>query len=114
MNTTNDLDINRHIRKVLVRHWIDLGRLSIRTTKGKVAIHGHLDRIAGSQERLSESIVDAMFNEIDKINGVERITVDLANWVNSEGKWVPLDRGKKMTQSAAQTAEARQTSYNIR
>ena len=114
MNVPSDLDINRHIRKVLVKHWIDLGRLSIRTTRGKVAIHGFLDRIAGSQERLSTSLVDAMFNEIERINGVERTTIELANWTNTEGKWVQLDRDRKMAQSEAQTADARQASYNIK
>lgn len=114
MNTVvNDLDINRHIRKVLVQHWIDLGKLSIRTTKGRVAIHGYLDRIAGSQEKLSASVVNAMFNEIERINGVQRMNADLSNWVNNEGKWLSLDRGKNMAKSDVQTAGVRQTSYDI-
>jgi hypothetical protein len=109
----SDLDINRHIRRVLVKHWIDLGKLSIRTTKGRVAIRGYLDRISGSQERLSSPVVDGMFNDIERINGVERMQVDLANWVNSEGKWLLLDRGKNLAKSDAQTSDIRQTSYDL-
>jgi hypothetical protein len=114
MNPPNDLDINRHIRKTFVKHWIDLGKLSIRTTKGKIAIHGYLDRIAGSQERLSSSVVDAMFDEIERINGVERLIIELSNWVNSEGRWQPIERGKKISPADSRTPEARQTSYDIK
>jgi hypothetical protein len=114
MNQSNDLDINRHIRKVLVKHWVDLGRLSIRTTKGKISIHGFLDRISGTQERLSSSIVKGMFDEIERIGGVERLTVELVNWTSSDGTWMPLDRGKKMAGGDAHAAESRQTSYDIR
>ena len=114
MNQSNDLDINRHIRKTLVKHSVDLGRLSIRTTKGKISIHGHLDRISGTQEKLTAALVKTMFDEIERISGVERLTVELVNWTNSDGSWMPLERGKKTGQGgAAHTAESRQTSYDI-
>jgi hypothetical protein len=114
MKALTDLDINREIRKVLVKHWIDLGRLSIRTSRGRVMIHGLLDRIAGSREKLSSPIVEAMFEEIHRIDGVNRVTAELANWVNSEGKsWVEIERGKHMIQTDQQSAGHRQTSYDI-
>ena len=112
MNPPNDLDINRHIRKVLVKHWVDLGRLSIRTTKGKVMIRGFLDRISGMQDRLSTPVVEAMFAEIEKIYGVVNTNVDLSNWIRNEGKWTPMDKGKK---APGQTSEAHpSSSFDIR
>jgi hypothetical protein len=43
-----DLDINRGVRRVLVKHWIDLGRISVRTTRGRVPCY---DAIAWRRAR---------------------------------------------------------------
>lgn len=75
-----DLLINRAVRSVLVRHWIDLGRLSVRTTSGKVYIHGALMRLPGVADELTSTIVHAMFDEVDRIRGVRRTMITLDNW----------------------------------
>lgn len=91
MNSKN-LKINQAIRRVFVRHWIDLGRLSIRTINGKVHLHGMVERITGFREPLTGSIMDSIINEIRRIRGVIHLTATFDNWTNHDGVWKPTDK----------------------
>jgi hypothetical protein len=113
MTAPNDLDINRCIRKVLVKHWVDLGRLFIRTTRGKVTVHGILDRITGTKENLTPAIVEAMLNEIERIHGIERLTIDFVNWKKNQGKWSLIEQHLKFVESKAQAAQHQQKIYDV-
>lgn len=92
MTRQSDLDINRNVRKLLVRHWIDLGRLSIRCFDGILSIHGTLQRIPGMHEELTSPIVEAMFAQIKRTPNVRRIAVNIENWTNDSGKWQPISK----------------------
>lgn len=92
MSHQTDLEVNRNIRRIFVRHWIDLGRLSIRTYQGRLSIRGYLQRIGGKDEELTTPIVEAMFAEIKRITSVQQVTAELENWTNDAGRWIPLER----------------------
>jgi hypothetical protein len=92
MSRQDDLDINRSIRKVLIRHWIDLGRLSVRTSRGKAFIHGSLHRIYGMNEQLTTPIVESIFSEIRRIKDLLQSIVEFDNWTNAGGKWQMVER----------------------
>ena len=98
----SDLDINRFVRSILVRHWIDLGRLSVRSSDGKLYIRGSLQRIAGIGEKLTSPIVDEMFAEMKRIRDVRQVYATLENWSNDTGSWAPL--GAQTTQKGDQQA----------
>lgn len=98
-----DLDINRAVRTVLVKHWIDLGRLSVRSTDGKLYIRGALSRIAGINEELTSAIVDAMFSEIKRIRNLRQVYPLLENWTNDSGSWCQVG-GKVQQQGEQQQA----------
>ena len=89
-----DLEINRDIRKVLIRHWIDLGKVSFRSANGRVWVRGAMQRIAGVREELTSALMDIMFNDLKRIRGVSSVNAELDNWTNALGKWHPLDKGK--------------------
>ena len=91
-NSRNDLDINRAVRRLLVKHWVDLGRVSVRTSKGKVIIFGNLRRIEGQRGPLTTPIVDALFYEISRIREVKSVRGRLENWINEGGRWREHDR----------------------
>ena len=97
-----DLDINRAVRTVLVKHWIDLGRLSVRSSDGKLYIRGSLNRIAGINEELTSSIVDAMFAEIKRIKTIRQVYPALENWSNDTGSWSKPGGGKGQQQKGDQ------------
>lgn len=101
MKTVSDLDINKEIRKILVRHWIDLGLLSIRTTNSVSYLRGELVRIKGVDESLSTSIVDTMIRDIERIDGLRRLNLEFENWSNATGRWLPLARPEAEKRHAA-------------
>jgi hypothetical protein len=87
MDRLTDLEINRSVRKVLVRHWIDLGRISVRTTAGVIAISGELKRLPNMGPPLTSSTVTGMMNEIRRTSAARRIQPNLTNWVECNGVW---------------------------
>ena len=90
----DDLRINRDVRRILVKHWLDLGRLSVRSSLGRLMIRGSLERIRGVKEELTPAIVNEMFRKMNHIDGVARLNIELDNWSNDDGRWVPVDRAR--------------------
>jgi len=107
-----DLDINRGVRSILVKHWIDLGRLSVRSTDGKVYVRGALTRIGGVSEDLSSAIVENIFSEIKRIREVKQIYPSLENWTNDSGSWQQIGKPEKETQQG-QTSQVAAKVYDI-
>jgi len=92
MATQSDLDINRGVRRILVKHWIDLGRISVRSSQGRVLIWGSLLRIPGTTQELTTPIVDAIFYDIRRLRGIKRLTAHFDNWIKDVGRWRPFER----------------------
>ena len=82
-----DLEINRNVRRVLVRHWLDLGRIFIRSTNGHVSLRGSLSRIHGMNDPINSATVDTIFTEIKRVRNVKNISPDLDNWFCERGAW---------------------------
>ena len=82
-----DLEINCAVRRVFVRHWIDLGKLSFRTQKGRVTLRGSLDRLPGSEQLLTVQAVEQLFTELQRIHGVDRFATELTNWERNSSGW---------------------------
>ena len=95
-----DLEFNRKARSVLVRHWIDLGYISIRSVKGRITVRGTLKRVFGRQEELTPTHVSNIFAEIKRAIGVKSVTPALENWTFSSGTWQEV--GGKSGKEAAQ------------
>ena len=89
-----DLEINRKARKVFVKHWIDLGNISLRSINGSLTIRGTLMKIFGQNEELSSPVVESIFNDINRIQGVSRLRTEIDNWTNAAGLWQPVNKEK--------------------
>ncbi len=76
----NKFEINRKFRSILVRHWIDLGRLSTIVLTNAIHVRGTLQRLPGSPGKLTSPIVQSMFDEIGRIKGIRTVHADLDNW----------------------------------
>lgn len=87
MNHLSDLDINCAVRKALVRHWVDLGLISVRTTRGVVWLTGTLAPLSNTDGDLNTAVVLAMLSEIRRIHGVHRVNTNLTNWIMSGDTW---------------------------
>ena len=89
MNRLTDLEINCAVRKVLVRHWIDLGRISIRTSAGVTTLSGALDKLPKVDAPLTSSSVGEIIAEIKRASSVKRVQAVLSNWTEMDGMWRP-------------------------
>ncbi len=86
-----DIDTNRAVRSVLVRHWLNLGLLTVRTFSGRTTLRGDLVRMDGFKEPLTSAIVEAILGEIRRLPSVRHLNVQVENWVQSGGRWLPRD-----------------------
>jgi len=74
-----DLEINCRVRRVLVRHWIDLGKVSIRTSRCVVTLSGSLMRLSHVAPNVDAATPAVIFEEIKRIADVRRLQLKLDN-----------------------------------
>jgi len=92
MTTPEDLEINRAVRRIMVKHWIDLGRIAVRTSNARVSIHGKLQRVEGMKEPLLGPAVDGIFDELRRLRSVRNVNARFDNWINDSGRWRPAEQ----------------------
>jgi hypothetical protein len=91
---TSDQEINRGVRGVLSRHWVDLTATNFASRQGVVRLMGELRRIGPRcEESLESTNIVALDAELRRLRGVRRVHLDLSNWRrDEEGAWVPVAR----------------------
>jgi len=89
MEAPSDLATSSAIRRVLVRYWIDLGKISLQTSRGLVTISGELTKLPNAEDQLNGFVVSALFTEIQHIPTVRRLNVKLTNWTEVDEAWQP-------------------------
>ena len=99
MNTPqlNRIEIYRQVRVVLVRHLIDIGRLSIQISMSHLRLQGSLCRLPGVTSALVPEIIQSIFSELGRIQGIRRVDGDFDNWrtVDTHGtSWAPVEEKK--------------------
>jgi hypothetical protein len=90
MNRLSDLQINCAVRRALVRHWIDLGKISIRTTSGVSHLSGALCRLPQVTPALEGLQVAEILAEIGRVPSVRRVQANFTNWHESVVGWKPV------------------------
>ena len=75
-----DLDINCRVRRALVRHWIDLGKISARTNRCVVTLSGSLTRLPHVNAEIDTTTPENILGEIRRIPDVRRLQISLDNW----------------------------------
>ena len=74
-----DLEINCRVRRALVRHWIDLGKVSVRTSRCVVSLSGSLLRLPHTAPNIDSATPATIFEEIKRIPDVRRLQLNLDN-----------------------------------
>src|SRR5438093_980050 len=87
MSRQDDLDVNVAIRRILVRHWVDLGKITIRTTNSVPTLGGVLTRISDDYKHMITPNLDEIVAEIRRIRGVRHVNVQLTDWSLQAGGW---------------------------
>lgn len=119
LSPTDRCELYRQIRVVLVRHFIDIGRLSIHIAPAKVRLHGVLTRLPGVDSKLTPQVVDSIINEIRHIRGVHRVLADFENWRQiGAGGWMEIVRkdigtGRGASTEGTSSADPTSRTYEI-
>lgn len=89
----SDLDITRQVRKVFVRHNINLGWITITCCRGNVQISGNLLLLPGTGGELTSPVLRTLFQEISRGPGVRRVSAELLNWTHNGflDAWTPKE-----------------------
>ena len=74
-----DMEINCRVRRVLVRHWIDLNKLSVRTSRCVISLSGSLMRLPHTASDAGAATPAAIFEDIKRIPDVRRLQLNLDN-----------------------------------
>ena len=108
------MEIFRQVRVVLVRHLIDIGRLSIQLSMSQLRLNGSLCRLPGVTAALTPEIVKAIFSELSRIHGIRRVDGEFDNWKPADKlgtSWAPVE-ARKITPTTLRTATV--TTLNIK
>lgn len=92
LSPINRAEIYRQVRVILVRHLIDLGRLTVLISLDSLQIKGSMERLPGVKAALTTEIVTVIFMEMRRIPGVRRVQTKLDNWLQDDGvgAWRPI------------------------
>lgn len=112
----SNLDINRDVRRIFVAHWIDLGRLSIRSAKDSVYLSGSLRKLPGVDSDVTAAQVEAMYKKIKCVGSVKHVRVEFDNWFHnhSTGAWETLANRHKQAPRAVHGFEEKRPHKSYR
>lgn len=93
-------DLVREVRVILVRHFIDIGKVHYTVTNRGLYIAGYLDRLPGAMSPLTPEIVESLFRELDGIPRLGVVFADFENWKQTGGgvgSWVSVERRRSQS-----------------
>ena len=100
------LEINREVRRIMVAHWIDLGRISIHAVKTSVRVRGSLQKLPGTDTRLNAKQVEEIYRKVSRLPGVRNVFMEFDNWYQNElnNTWEPVGAKDSKTRRKDQTS----------
>ena len=108
--------MNLEIRRILVSHWVDLGRLSIHSLRSSVQIRGSMQKLAGTASELTPADMEVLYRKIKAVAGGWFVKMELDNWVLNEasGSWESTAAREGRRAAAAFNAQAWSKAYDIK
>lgn len=87
------VELYRQARAVLVRHLIDLGRLSLRLSPSNLYLRGSLVRLPGVAAKLTPEVVTALMGELGRVPGIRHVDAQFDNWRHDDRLgWKEIER----------------------
>jgi hypothetical protein len=85
-----DWEINCQVRAYLVKWWIDIKKLDIRTIGGVVYIKGSIrfKETARLEEDEKPNALLHIERDLHKMQGVKDVKLQFTNWAKHEDEWV--------------------------
>jgi hypothetical protein len=89
-----DFRINAAVRRVFVRHWLDLRCIDYQTVNCVVTIRGRFKKLKEAVkdkqkgDAVETTAMVAIEQELSKIPNVKRINMNVMGWTKLGGKWI--------------------------
>ncbi|MBD3161891.1 MAG: hypothetical protein GF328_07290 [Candidatus Latescibacteria bacterium] len=80
------MELQAAIRRMLVAHWIDVGKINIQVTSSTALLRGQLLRVQDG-EPITPLVIEELEQKLSRIKGVKHVRWRLENWVLDRGKW---------------------------
>ena len=78
--SVEDNNITAAVRRILASYWIDLTRLSIRTTRGTIYMSGNIRRMTFEHSEMDEKFLRQIDGDLRMVDKVRNVSYDLDNW----------------------------------
>jgi hypothetical protein len=88
-----DFRINAAIRRILVRHWLDLRCVDYHTVNCVITIQGRFKKLKEAiqdtkkGDDIEPTVMAAIEYELLKIPNVKRVNMKIVGWTKFGGKW---------------------------
>ncbi len=89
-----DFRINSAVRRILVRHWLDLRQVEYQTVNCVVTIRGKFKKLKEAiqdtkkGDDLEAAAMMVIEQELSRIPNVKRINMNIMGWAKLGGKWM--------------------------
>jgi hypothetical protein len=81
-------DVTQAVRRVLVKNWLDMGKIRIQVAGGTVIVRGRLMRARG-EDQVNELFIEQLEQQLRGTKGLKQLRFSLDDWEHDRGRWVP-------------------------
>lgn len=96
----SDSQIRSRTRSVLVRHWLDMQRIALSCSRGRIRIRGELQPFGDrSRDPIDAHKIEQLEHDLKTVRGVVSVQFELENWTKLEsGTWRTIGAARRKKQ----------------
>ncbi len=79
-------DLTSAVRRVLVKNWLDMGKIRIQVAGSTVIIRGRIVK-SRADEPVSGMVIEDLDTQVRATKGVKNLRWALEDWAHDRGKW---------------------------
>ncbi|MCU0724489.1 MAG: hypothetical protein MUE73_01670 [Planctomycetes bacterium] len=84
-----DVDLTSAVRKILVKNWIDMGKVRLQVAGKTVILRGQVRKSGEGHDPVNGLFLEELERQIMAAKGVRFVRWILEDWKQDRGKWVP-------------------------
>ena len=82
----SSIDITKSIRQILVKNWLDMGKIRIQVAGKTVIIRGRLTK-SRDDDPVTGQYIEGLETALRGVKGVKNFRWNLDDWVHERGAW---------------------------
>ncbi len=86
-----DVDLHAAVRRVLVKNWLDMGKVKIQIAGGTIILRGTVTKGREGDTPVDGLFIEELETQIRGVKGVKFVRWMIEGWKYDRGKWVGGD-----------------------